>query len=177
MLLTTDGLQVVYLWLTVDFAAHARSSCRASRPRQSALASQNSDSFSPTEILFAPVSHQSHSFTQGARPDDGKRYAIMAKKQLAGAQSRGATPRDPQPFSAAAAAGGAGPPVDIRVQERVRAILMLTVLYDMLGQYDESDKYLADALNVRTDSHILSDSCVPYTSSRRCAGKERGCER
>lgn len=31
----------------------------------------------------------------------------------------------------------------------MRADLMLTVLYDMLGQYDESDEYLTAAFNVR----------------------------
>lgn len=77
-------------------------------------------------------------------------YAKMAKEQLVGVRSRGATASASMPMLAAAATQGsaAGPPVDIKVQERVRADLMLTVLYDMLGQYEESDGYLAAALNV-----------------------------
>lgn len=83
----------------------------------------------------------------------------MAEEQLAGVRSR-EHKSDPSSLATAgptvplAGGGGVGgsaggqPPVDIRVQERVRADLMLTVLYDMLGQYEESDGYLAAALNV-----------------------------
>lgn len=50
-----------------------------------------------------------------------------------------------------------------RRQQRVRADLMLTVLYDMLGQYDESDDYLEAAFNVRS----------LFAGSGECKGEEQ----
>lgn len=47
--------------------------------------------------------------------------------------------------------GGASSSCGNRRQQRVRADLMLSVLYDMLGRYDESDKCLNAAFDVRED--------------------------
>lgn len=80
-------------------------------------------------------------FSQGASPKDGEVYANMARQQLNGAQD----------FDADEAGGGGGPwsSCGNRIQQKVRADLMLSVLYDMLGRYDESDTFLDSAYEVR----------------------------
>lgn len=92
-------------------------------------------------------------------------YAAMATEQLAGARVPGnneesmkgaksgssigipGTLADLQGQGGSGAGAGAGA-VGNGVQERVRADLMLAVLYDMLGRYEESDGYLAAAVDV-----------------------------
>lgn len=78
---------------------------------------------------------------KGASPEDGEMYASMAREQLNGA-------RESDDEDAAVAAGAKPVLCGTRRQQRVRADLMLTMLYDMLGQYGESDEYLNAALNV-----------------------------
>lgn len=81
-------------------------------------------------------------FYQGASPEDGETYANMARDQLdsamEGSLDEGGGERS----------GARAGPCGSRRQQRVRAELMLTVLYDMLGRYEESDEYLEAALNV-----------------------------
>ncbi|CAM9955640.1 unnamed protein product, partial [Ectocarpus sp. 8 AP-2014] len=68
---------------------------------------------------------------QGASPEDGEVYAKMARDQLDTAKAYG---KD--------GGGGALSSCANRRQQRVRADLMLCVLYDMLGRYDKSDECL-----------------------------------
>lgn len=80
---------------------------------------------------------------QGASPEDGEVYANMALDELARAKEYNG-------------GGGSGPSSSCgnRKQQRVRADLMLSVLYDMLGRYGESDKYLDEAFEVRRQIYL-----------------------
>ena len=74
-------------------------------------------------------------------------YANMAKEQLEGALE-GDGDDDGNCGGVLSSGARVGPCVN-RKQQRIRADLMLTVLYDMLGRYDESDEYLDAAFHVR----------------------------
>lgn len=72
----------------------------------------------------------------------------MAKEQLEGALE-GDGDGDGS-FGGVLSSGARVGPCGNRKQQRIRADLMLTVLYDMLGRYDESDEYLDAAFHVST---------------------------
>ena len=72
-------------------------------------------------------------------------YANMAKEQLEGAVEGDG---DGDGLGGVLSSGARAGPCGNRKQQRIRADLMLTVLYDMLGRYDESDEYLSAAFHV-----------------------------
>lgn len=87
---------------------------------------------------------------QGASPEDGEVYAKMARDQLDTAQAYGED---------GGGGGGALSSCANRRQQRVRADLMLCVLYDMLGRYDKSDECLDAGFEVR---RVVWEGLVTY---------------